>query len=264
MAALPEATFDAAHNVLRRLSLRTQLQFDGLWRLVGWGFMLGGGFFVCLGLALDAIFYDGLPRLSIVWWVVYALVSVFVFFHTQGPTVVAGTSYHASRWFERTALIGHGLFLLGALLYSGSAQLILILEGGWLVLWTGLLLATMQWSKAPISVGYWLVGCVRLCNGRDMVLDAVRSWAWWDGLSHGDKKILWDALPDWKWELHAHSMEKQDDDLAERIAEWMELEKHPYWHVARIMHPNDIPTSIRVFLEVRDGGAEPEVYELPS
>ena len=111
-----------------------------------------------------------------------------------------------------------------------------------------------------MALSLWLSGSVCVCNERDMVLEAVRSWEWWDALPNEDKKAFWDALPDWKWKLHSYLLEKQDEDMAERVGHWMELETHPYWNVARTMNTSDMSKTIQLFLQVRDGGQVVESY----
>ncbi len=90
-----------------------------------------------------------------------------------------------------------------------------------------------------------------------MLLDLVAS-RWWQTFSMAQRKELWDALPDWKWTLHTGGGSTEVQRL---MREWMELEDHPYWRVARGMHQDDLAESIRVFLATRDGKHGKESYE---
>lgn len=101
------------------------------------------------------------------------------------------------------------------------------------------------------------------CSERDMILDIVRAWDWWDDLPTVDKLQLWEALPDWKWDLYDYCVVKKESLVAERIAKWMQLEPHPYWHMAKSLYADDVPMSIQVFLAARDRVGEPEVYAIP-
>lgn len=230
--------------------------------IVTWGFITGGGFFVFPGLGADAASGDGTGpgTWSLALWGIYACIAGFFLMHARGPVVVAGTPYFRTRTFDRCMLLGHAFSTLAMLVWSHSFIWVIAFEVAWISLWVAILLLVMWTSSRPMALGLWLIGSVCHCNERDMVLETVRSWEWWDGLPDADKKALWEALPDWKWELYAYSLSRKDKDVAERIGHWMELETHPYWHVARTMHTGDIPTSIRVFLQVRDGGQAAESY----
>lgn len=265
MTALPNSSFAPAHVVLRKMALRTVLSVSGLWRMVVWGFLVGGGCFFFVGMGIDALL--GNDQGSSFWnlfaWVVYMFIASFFFFHSRGPVVIVGTQYFSTRRFDRSVIVAHGLSLFAMLIWSQSFFWTVVLEAMWIVFWVALLLGRMWLSTKPMSLSLWFVGSVCVCNERDMVLDAIRSWDWWDGLSNRDKKVLWDALPDWKWQLHAYTMQQQDEDLSERIVHWMELETHPYWNVARTMNAHDIAASIRIFCQARDGVSPGETYALP-
>lgn len=230
--------------------------------IVTWGFITGGGFFVSLGLAADAVWGEvlGPGTWSLVAWGIYACIAGFFLAHSRGPVVVAGTPYFRTRTFDRTVLAAHGAFTLAMLVFSHSFLWTIAFEVLWIALWVGALLGIMWTSSKPMALGLWMIGSVCRCNERDMILETVRSWEWWDGLPDMDKKALWDALPDWKWELYGYSLERKDNDVAARIVQWMELETHPYWYVAKTMHTGDTAASIRVFLQVRDGGQAAESY----
>lgn len=253
-------SFEPARFVLRGLVLRSTLSFSGLRMLMSWVYCQNGVVFVLMGLVVDAIFSDGPGRWAFFGWGIYAGTAVVCFFKTRGPTVIAGTPYFTKRKFNHWMLIGHGLCMLAVLFYATSYWLIIAVEFFWTAFWIFCLLGIMRWTMQPISVGHWLMGGWTSCNERDMILDSVRTWDWWDNLLNEDKFQLWDALPDWKWDLYDYCVVQKEILMAERIIEWMQLETHPYWIVASTMNTGDISKSIQLFLQVRDGGQAAESY----
>ena len=257
------SSFYPAGIVLRGLVLRSLLSFSGLRMLVSWIYCQSGATFVLMGLVFDAIFRDGPGEGALVGWGIYAVAAAFCFIHTRGPTIIAGTPYFVARKFDHGMLLGHSVCMLVVLLYTTSFWLVIAVELVWIAIWILCLLGIMRWTTQPISVGHWLMGSWTSCSERDMILDSVRAWDWWNNLSNENKLQLWEALPDWKWDLYDYCVVQKENLIAEGIAEWMQLEPNPYWHMANSLHADDVPMSIQVFLEARDRVGEPEVYAIP-
>ena len=113
-------SFSAGHAVLRKLALRTTCSTAGLSKMAVWGFLAGGGFFVFLGMAIDALWvqHSSPGPGSLVAWAAYVCIVAFFLFHSRGPVVIVGTPYFRTRRFDRSVLAVHGLSMLAMLMWS--------------------------------------------------------------------------------------------------------------------------------------------------
>ena len=154
-------------------------------------------------------------------------------------------------------LLGHGITLVAVIMSGMHWTHFLACELVWFFVWLGRIHAYLWFSDEPFVFDALCLGEWRICEEVPMLLDLVAS-RWWKTFSMAQRKELWDALPDWKWTLHTAG---GSTEVQRFMREWMELEDHPYWRVARGMHQDDLAESIRVFLAARDGKYGQESYE---
>lgn len=243
------------------MARRSFLTLRGLWRIVVWGALVGGGLLTACGWGIDALVGQstaGWQSYAMTVFGAYAL-SVFlcILYHRGLSMNRKAFSFRTALGSDYAILLGHGLTLVAVIMAGMQWTHFLACELVWLFIWVVRAHAFVRFSKKPfvfdgLSLGEW-----KTCDEVPMLIDLVASPRW-KTFSMAQRKELWDALPDWKWTLHVATI---CTETQRHLREWMEVEDHPYWRVARGMHQDDLAESIRVFLAARDGGHGEESYE---
>lgn len=256
----PDTSFDTAHRLLSRLARRAFFGRSGLWRFAMWGAMVGGGFFVAVGWALDAL--SGQP--SDENFMAKALLGAYTLgvlrYAMHGCSLSKYNSVLSMQSIARsdyTLILGHGLSLFWVVFFGATWAHFVVCEVLWLLVWWGRAYVLLKFSKKPFVFARLCVGKLQNCDEQAMILDLVSSM-WWESISKAERKELWNALSDWKWNLHKCS---ENTEAQKRISEWMEQEEHPYWQVVRGMYQDDLAKSIRMFRAALDGRHDVASYE---
>ncbi len=243
------------------MARRSFLTLRGLWRIVVWGALVGGGLLTAFGWGIDALAGQstaGLQSYTMTIFGAYAL-SVFIcILYNHGLVQTHKVfSWRTALGSGYAMLLGHGCTLGAVIMLDMPWTHFLAGELVWLLIWTARVHAFVRFSKEPFVFDGLALGEWKTCDEVPMMIDLVAS-PWWKTFSMAQRKELWDALPDWKWTLHVATI---CTETQRHLREWMEVEDHPYWRVARGMHQDDLAESIRVFLSTRDGGQGEESYE---
>lgn len=264
-----DPSFRAAFGILRRVSLRTMLQWP-YWLIFGClCFFLGGIPLVYLGLLFDVGMGDEFRRGSFVGWTLYMIVALGIVsalwpdldrkeknYDNKGPPMVGTYLF----WLHA------GAMLVSFLLHWPWWSLVAINMGA-MALWFLAILIGVALAKRPLEFESLIIGLYSPCTEREMILQLFREDAFfWDVLRVEDKKKLWNSLPEWKWDLYYEAPDPHEwvrTIMADRIVELMSHEEHPNWGMVCSMYNNDIPKCISVFLDTRDFHEEIETYELP-
>lgn len=229
--------------------------------LAVWGAITGGGVPVGVGWAIDALhgqFTGDFHSYTMAIFGAYVLFALLYVQYGRALTTSRGvSSWRSALNSSHGILLGHGITLLAVVMTGMHWTHFLACELVWLVVWWGRVHALLRFSEDPFVFDALCLGEWKVCEEVPMLLDLVAS-RWWKTFSMAQRKELWEALPDWKWTLHTAG---NSTEVQRFMREWMELEDHPYWRVARGMHQDDFAESIRVFLAARDGGHGEESYE---
>lgn len=191
------------------------------------------------------------------------VVFVLLYMHYIGGSLTPSLDVFSWRVFLNSShgiLLGHGITLVAVIMSGMHWTHFLACELVWLSVWWGRIHVFLWLSDEPFVFDALCLGEWKVCDEVPMIINLVSS-RWWSTFSTAERKELWDALPDWKWALHMCVPFDRSTEWHARLREWMELEDHPYWRVARGMHQDDFPQSVLVFLATRDGEHGEESYE---